>query len=258
MDPTAAPPFSLTVLGTAAPYPRPGRPCSGYLLRAGRAEVLVDAGPGTVAALQRHTAPERLGAVWVSHLHADHMADLVSLFYALAYGGLAPRGPLPVYAPAGWTARLAGFFGRESAEFLTGVFEIHELHDGHRVALGGLELVSRAVRHDIEGYGLRAAHGGRTLVYSGDSGPCPELDALAAGADLLLCEADADRWPAGTPQVHMTPEDTGALARRAGVGRLVVTHAGPTLTLAQATARAAAVFPGPTVAAREGETHPLT
>jgi ribonuclease BN (tRNA processing enzyme) len=249
--------FSLTVLGTAAPYPRPDQPCSGYLLRAGDIEVMVDAGPGTLAALQRHTGPERLTAVWVSHLHADHAADLVSLLYALAYGGLHRPGPLPVYAPAGWADRLAGYFRKESAAFLTGVFAVHELYDGHRVELAGLELTSRAVRHDIEGYALRAVHQGRGLVYSGDSGPCAELDELAAGADLLLCEADADSWPAGVPQVHMTPEDTGALARRAAVGRLVVTHAGPSLTLAAATTRAAAVFAGPTVAAREGETHAL-
>jgi ribonuclease BN (tRNA processing enzyme) len=250
-------PFSLTVLGTAAPYPRPDQPCSGYLLRADGVQVMVDAGPGTLAALQRHTGPERLTAVWVSHLHADHAADLVSLLYALAYGGLRRPAPLPVYAPPGWAGRLAGFFQQESADFLDGIFEVHELYDGHRLELNGLELLSRAVRHDIESYALRASYRGGTLVYSGDSGPCAALDELATGADVLLCEADADRWPEGTEQVHMTPEDTGALARRAGVGRLIVTHAGPTLTLPVAAQRAAAVFPGPTLTAREDDSHPI-
>ncbi|MDH6449056.1 hypothetical protein M2156_006584 [Streptomyces sp. SAI-149] len=33
------PPLGTTVLGTASPHPAPGRPCSGYLLRGGGAEV---------------------------------------------------------------------------------------------------------------------------------------------------------------------------------------------------------------------------
>ena len=93
------PPLSLTVLGTASPHPAPGRPCSGYLLRGGGAEVWVDAGPGTFAELQRHTDPSRLTAIWISHLHADHSADLLAAVYAFAYGGLTPPAPIPVYAP---------------------------------------------------------------------------------------------------------------------------------------------------------------
>ena len=55
----------------------------------------------------------------------------------------------------------------------------------------------------------------------------------------------------------MTPEDAASLARRTDVGRLIVTHAVPGLPLELASARAAAVFPGPTVMAREDESHPI-
>ncbi|MCZ9340227.1 MBL fold metallo-hydrolase, partial [Streptomyces sp. TRM76130] len=104
--------FTLTVLGTASPHPAPGRPCSGHLVRGGGAEVWVDAGPGTFAELQRHTDPARLSAIWVSHLHADHSADLLAAVYALAYGGMTPEAPVPVYAPADCARRLAGYLGR--------------------------------------------------------------------------------------------------------------------------------------------------
>ncbi|GCB50418.1 metallo-beta-lactamase family protein [Streptomyces sp. NL15-2K] len=93
--------LTLTVLGTASPHPQPDLPCSGYLLRDGGAEVWVDAGFGTFAELQRHTDPARLDAIWISHLHADHSADLLAAVYGLAYGGLTPDAPIPVYAPAG-------------------------------------------------------------------------------------------------------------------------------------------------------------
>ncbi|WP_217235744.1 MBL fold metallo-hydrolase [Streptomyces sp. AC555_RSS877] len=245
--------LTLTVLGTASPHPQPDRPCSGYLVRGGGAEVWVDAGPGTFAELQRHTDPARLSAIWISHLHADHHADLLSAVYGLAYGGLTPAAPIPVYAPAGCAERLAGFFGRPDAGSLSGILDFRTLHDGHTTRHGELVLTAHAVTHDVEAYGLRAATGGRTLAYSGDSGPCAALTELALNADLFLCEADIDAHREGE-QVHLTPEDVGDTARAAGVGQLLVTHVGPTLTPEAATARAASVFGGPTAAARIGET----
>ncbi|MER6424863.1 MBL fold metallo-hydrolase [Streptomyces sp. NPDC001137] len=246
-------PLTLTVLGTASPHPRPGRPCSGYLLRGGGAEVWVDAGPGTFAELQRHTSPARLSAIWISHVHADHSADLLSAVYALAYGGLTPPAPVPVYAPGDCAQRLAGFFGRRDAGFLSGILDFRTLCDGHTARHGDLILASRAVVHDVEAYGLRAECEGRVLAYSGDSGPCPALTELALGADLFLCEADIDAHREGE-QVHLTPEDAGATALAADASRLLVTHVGPTLTSESATKRAAAAFSGRTAAAREGKT----
>lgn len=248
--------LTLTVLGTASPHPQPDRPCSGYLVRGGGAEVWVDAGPGSFAELQRHTDPARLDAVWISHLHADHSADLLSAVYGLAYGGLTPAAPIPVYAPSGCAQRLAGFFGRPDADFLSGILDFRTLYDGHTVRHGDLVLTSHKVEHDVEAYGLRVETGGRTLAYSGDSGPCAALTELAGRADLFLCEADIDAHHEGE-QVHLTPEDAGAAARAAGVRRLLVTHVGPTLTPEAATARAASVFGGPTATARVGETHTL-
>lgn len=98
---------------------------------------------------------------------------------------------------------------------------------------------------------------GSVLAYSGDSGPCPALVELAVGADLFLCEADIDRNRSSERQVHLTPEDAGAIAERAGVGELLVTHVGPTLTPESATERAAAVFGGRTATVREGDSRAL-
>ncbi|RJL34437.1 MBL fold metallo-hydrolase [Bailinhaonella thermotolerans] len=213
----------LTALGTATPYPRPDHACSGYLLEAGEARVWVDAGPGTLANLQRHAAVDELSAIWISHLHADHTADLLPAFYALAYADLTPARPIPVYGPPGWAARVEHFLTNGSPQPMSRVFEAHELADGHRADVAGLRLTSRAVEHGLPAFGLRAEHGGAVLAYSGDTRACPALDELAAGADVFVCEAD------GGPPYHCSPEDAGESARRAGAGRLVVTHVGHTV-----------------------------
>ncbi|WBO67111.1 MBL fold metallo-hydrolase [Streptomyces camelliae] len=252
-------PLSLTVLGTASPHPGPDRPCSGYLLAGGGAEVWVDAGPGSFAALQRHTDPARLTAIWISHLHADHSADLLAAAYAFAFGGMTPHAPVPVYAPRDCAQRLAGFFGRPDVGFLKDVFDFRALYDGHDVRHWNLRLTARAVAHDTEAYGLRAECQGSVFAYSGDSGPCAALGELAYRADLFLCEADIDvhRESEQGAQVHLTPEDAGRIAREARVRGLLVTHVGPTLTREAATARAAEVAGRPTFAAVEGATHTL-
>ncbi|MEV0181508.1 MBL fold metallo-hydrolase [Streptomyces sp. NPDC050625] len=245
-------PLTLTVLGTASPYPQPGRPCSGYLLRGGGAEVWVDAGPGTFAELQRHTDPARLTAIWISHLHADHSADLLAAAYAYAFGGMTPPAPVPVYAPQECARRLAGFFGKPDVDFLSGVFDFRPLCDGHEAQHWNLRLTARAVAHDAEAYGLRAECQGSVLAYSGDSGPCAALVELATRADLFLCEADIDEHREGE-RVHLTPEDAGRVAREAHVRELLITHVGPTLNRESATARAAVAFGRPTDTAREGD-----
>ncbi|MEU0253355.1 MBL fold metallo-hydrolase [Streptomyces sp. NPDC006184] len=250
-------PLTLTVLGTASPHPGPGRPCSGYLLSGGGAEVWVDAGPGTFAALQQYTDPARLTAIWVSHLHADHSADLLAAAYAFAFGGMTPPAPVPVYAPQDCARRLAGFLGHADVGFLKDVLDFRSLYDGHDVRHWNLRLTARAVAHGTEAYGLRAECQGSVFAYSGDSGPCPALTELAARADLFLCEADLGEHREGEHpgQVHLTPEDAGRAAHDAGVRELLVTHVGPALTRESATVRAAAVSGRPTGTAREGDRH---
>ncbi|SDN22674.1 MBL fold metallo-hydrolase [Allokutzneria albata] len=245
--------LSLTVLGAGTPYPRPDNACSGYLLRTEQSAVWVDAGPGSLANLQRHVSPDQLSAIWISHLHADHFADLASAYYALAFSELRPRHRIPVYAPIGWGGRLEAFLTNSQVAAMSAVFEEHELHDGHQVEIADLRLTSRAVHHGIPAFGLRAEHNGRVLAYSGDTGPCAALDELASGADVLLCEADADE----ETEVHCTPEDAGEAARKAGVKQLLITHVGPAMTPEFAAGRAAKVFGGRTVAVAENEIHEL-
>ncbi len=231
--------FSMTVLGCNTPYPRPDAACSGYLLRAGEVEVWVDAGPGTLANLQRHTRLDKLAAIWLSHLHIDHCNDLLPTYYALAFGGQAPPAPIPVFGPAGWVRRMEDFLASSRPDPIRQVFQAYELTDGHVVEFGGLELRSIAVEHGVPAFGLRASFGGATFGYSGDSGPCTGLDAIAHDVDLFCCEAGTTTAPKNSPQWHCRPEDAGETAARAGAKRLLLTHIDPTLPVDIATTRAA-------------------
>jgi ribonuclease BN (tRNA processing enzyme) len=115
-------------------------------------------------------------------------------------------------------------------------------------------LTSRAVSHGIPAFAVRIETAGKSLVYSGDTAPCPSLTELAEGCDVLLCEAESAQAPVEGEQVHHTPEDAGITAAKAGAGRLIVTHVGRFLTPEQAVARASARFDGPVDYAAPGAT----
>jgi ribonuclease BN (tRNA processing enzyme) len=239
-------PFDLTVLGSASPYPRPGEPCSGYLVRSEGATVWLDAGPGTLAALQEHTALTDVDAIWISHLHADHVADLLPAVYALLFADLRSAKPLPLYGPPGIAKRLSDFLSNTGPAPIEQAFAVHELHDGHFAEVNGLTLASAAVEHGFPAFGVRVTDGDRVLAYSGDTRPCAALDRLACGADLFLCEADGPE----PSEAHLTPEDAARAAQ--GSGRLALTHFGPFLAPEDAAKRAAAVHAGPVEVATPG------
>jgi ribonuclease BN (tRNA processing enzyme) len=70
---------------------------------------------------------------------------------------------------------------------------------------------------------------GASLVYSGDTAATGHLAAIAAGADVLLCEATWGERDNGSnpPQMHLSGEEAGRAAAEAGVGRLMLTHIPP-------------------------------
>ena len=246
---------TLTVLGSATPYPRPDQPCSGYLLQHDSTSIWVDSGTGTLAELQRHTALADLSAIWISHSHADHSADLLTAYYALRFSALRPAAPVRLYCPPALVERLGAFLGPKAPGLLPEVFDIVEFDGWGGATVGSLEIEWGPMDHGMPAYGLRATAGGVSLAYSGDTAACKGLIELAEGVDLLLAEAGYDTAPADEPAVHLTPEDAGRAATSAGVKRLLLTHIEETLDPAEAVERAGAEFEGGVFAAKAGDIH---
>ncbi|GAA2360041.1 hypothetical protein GCM10010246_57820 [Streptomyces cuspidosporus] len=84
-------------------------PCSGYLISSGHTRLWADAGSGTPAQLQRYARLDEVDAIWISHLHADHSADLLTAYYAALYADLRLAAPIPLYGPPGIAERLAHY-----------------------------------------------------------------------------------------------------------------------------------------------------
>ncbi|HEX6239076.1 MAG TPA: MBL fold metallo-hydrolase [Acidimicrobiales bacterium] len=236
--------LSVTVLGSSGSYAGPGEACSGYLLRSPGATVVVDLGSGTLANLQRHVALADLDAVVLTHDHPDHWLDLPLLRNAMRYF-LGLEG-LAVHATAGTLEAARGLQSE-----LEPTFACSRLREGSTVVLGDLALRFGRTDHPVETLAVRAETGGRTLLYSADTGPDWDPGGLGADVDLFLCEATLPVSEEGRVQ-HLSGRQAGELAQRIGAARLVITHVGPGVDAARQRDDASATFPGPVEVAHTG------
>lgn len=240
----------LTVLGSAASYPDAGRACAGHLVRSGDTAVLLDCGNGVLSNLGKLIDPTHLSAVFVTHGHIDHFADLYALQSALRYAPTGPMPPLPLYVPSGLFARMQAVLGDHAAAELANAFRVHELQADESVPVGGLTVTPRPVDHVGEAFALAVDDDGARLCYTSDTRPGERVLAAARGASLLLAEATLPPAYEGKAP-HMTPAQAGELAAEAGVHTLVLTHLWPTVDREQAAAQAAAAFGGTIAVANE-------
>jgi ribonuclease BN (tRNA processing enzyme) len=245
----------LTVLGGCGAWPAAGQACSGYLVEHAGFRLLVDPGYATVPRLLALLPAERVDAVLVSHGHPDHCADLHPLLRARVLAADEPPA-LPVYAPAGSLDRVLAL-DRVPPEDRPGRLEDgcrqHELTGGRRIHIGPFQVDGWALPHHVPNVGVRLTAGGRVLAYTGDTGPSPDLAALAAGADLVLAEATYPEHvePRNAPYLS-SARLAGENAARAGAGRLLLTHLWPGADPTAALAAAGRAYRGPVAVATGG------
>lgn len=240
----------LTVLGSAASYPDAGRACAGHLVQHGDTAVLLDCGNGVISNLGKLLDPTHLAAVFVTHGHIDHFADIYALQSALRYAPEGPMPPLPLHVPAGLFARMQAALGEHAAGELASAFEVRELVAGEAVRVGELVVTPRHVDHIGEAFALVVEAGGNRLCYTSDTKPGEAVTAAAHGADLILAEATLPP-PFEGRAPHMTPAQAAELAREVGAKALVLTHLWPTVDRGAAKTDAEGIFGGQVAIANE-------
>ena len=246
--------MKVTVLGCSGSVPGPDSPASGYLVEAEGFTMLLDLGHGAFGALQQHIAPPDVDAILISHLHADHCIDLTAYIVCLRYGcgtGFRMAGPearIPLIGPAGTRDRMEAAY-----DPLARKLALHELFGFSTPApgdVGPFAVEFAPMNHPTPTWAMRIEHGGKSLVYSADTGESEELIDLAHGADVLLCEASFGPDDPYVPDLHLTGAQAGEHAAKAEVGKLIVTHVPPWGSKDVQHAEAASRFDGPVELAR--------
>ncbi len=247
----------VTIVGCSGSYPGRDSPASCYLVEADEAgktwRFLLDCGNGAIGALHRYANPLAIDGVLISHLHADHCLDLCGYYVMRKYHPSGHQPRIPVWGPTGTADRMARAYDLPLDPGMHEEFDFTE-YDGP-MQVGPLTVTPVPVVHPVEAYALRVEVGGRVLAYTGDTSVCPGLDDVAASAHLLLAEASFCEADENPPGVHLTGRESGDLARRNQVDRLVLTHIPPWHDPGIALREARSTYAGPLSLAVPGAVH---
>lgn len=242
----------VTVTGSGTPIMVPGRAGPGVVVSVGTDVVLqFDVGRGTSLRLtEAGIGLPDITAVFITHHHSDHLVGLSDLAMSHwleqsssqleALQVIAPDGPAADIAERlldPWQTEMtlrAAHTGKPAnaridvtrfaaSETVTTVYEV-----------GEVTVSAIAVRHEpvIPAVAYRVDGPSGSVVISGDTAVCPTLERIATGATVLVQEAfRTDAVPEGLlsdPEAisgyHSDLGEIGAMADRAGVGTLMLTH----------------------------------
>ncbi|MFI5316615.1 MAG: MBL fold metallo-hydrolase [Myxococcota bacterium] len=258
----------VLLCGTGSPPPHPTRAKACVAVFAAGKFWVVDTGPGSWNRLALlRVDGTRIGGVFFTHFHSDHIGDLGEL--NLNTWVMGRPSALRVYGPPGVERVVAGF--TEAYALDTGYRIAHHGSDflppdrsrleavpvpgpaetGESAVVleeNGLRVTAFRVKHDPvkPAYGYRFDYKGRSAVVSGDTAKSDALVAAAKGADLLVHEAQANhlvamigeaaaranrpriaKVMADIPSYHTSPVEAAEVANAAGVKLLVMYHLTP-------------------------------
>lgn len=216
------------MLGKSPALPDADGAQSGYLVTHAGFTLLLDCGGGVLSKLRAHGNPAAVDAVLISHLHADHMLDLLPFSFALSAGLLGDRRQPPLWGPPGAVDAFSAYSDAVGMEDqINDGFWVREYDPGKELKLGPLTIRFCKVPHYIPSWACDLhAPTGRRLTFGSDCGPNDPLIRFAADTDLLMLEATdgAGPYQGGGVRGHLTAGEAGAIAHQAGARRLLLTH----------------------------------
>ena len=231
--------------------------------------LLFDAGDGAARRMEALNLPVgQLAALFVTHYHADHFADLGEVIDRSWMMGR--RRVLPIYGPEGIEQIVTGYrmaydreYGYRTAHHGPEMmppewskaqaveFQYDQGGDPVRVyEQDGVTVTAFAAQHPPiwPNVGYRIGAAGKTVVLSGDTIATDTLLEQSRGADLLISDVmamDVIRQMQSVSEAlgnefgahimrdirdyHIGTEELGTLAQKAQVKRLALTHLSPPL-----------------------------
>jgi ribonuclease Z len=248
----------LIILGSGAALADARRDNTYMVIQGQESSILIDCGGSPFHKLRAVGVDlDTLNALIVTHHHPDHVYGVPVLLLGLWLYGR--QEPFPIFGPKRTVTALASIM--EALEWqdwpCTMPVDFHEveMRVGHRVIDSPeFEIAIAPVEHFVPTIAVRvmSRESGKSIVYSSDTEPCEALARLAQGVDILIHESTGD--DAG----HSTPAQAGEMARRCGVGKLVLIHFAALDSELEGLRRAAeAEFDGPVELAEDFAVYPF-
>lgn len=243
--------MKITMLGTGAALLDPDRGHTSIAVQIQEKTYLLDIGTGsTRKMIESYIDPLTVEALFLTHLHFDHTADLPVFVIG---GWMSNRQTAPViYGPEGTAAFVNHLFEdgafsvdiEARAQYPQRQQNIVALRPDVRVISPGLvyeddrlRVTAMPVNHIPDEicncYAFRLETENKSVVFSGDTTALPGMVDFARDANLLIHEATfpeaaiefRNKSGIGTAS-HTSPRELGKIARDANVGHVIATHIG--------------------------------
>jgi ribonuclease BN (tRNA processing enzyme) len=212
--------------GTGIPSLRRGSP--GLVVLSDSTKLLIDSGSGTLRKMLEvgitYQDPDLLV---YTHIHPDHVSDLVPIIFATKYADLPREKDLLCIGGPGFKSyfeKLKSLYGSwiEPQSYYLTIKEISE----DSLLYRDLKITSKPMAHISESVGYRIEFkDGKSMAISGDTDYCQNIIDLAFEVDLLVIECS---FPDGKKvEGHLTPSLAGRIALESHCKRLLLTHLYP-------------------------------
>jgi len=226
-DPLAAR-MEVTFLGTGSAMPTGDRMQTGILLTHDDRTLLVDCGSGVLHRLaQTDTGYEAVSTVLLTHLHLDHVADLLPLLKAR---WLAGEEHLEIIGPIGTKELVDNLLSVH--DYLDGRVDlrIREVVAGESFAAAGFGVKSHEIDHSMEGLAYRFAsdtddEADAPFAFSADTEAFEGMVRFVEGCRVVAHDCS---FPDSVDvDGHPTPSELGAAFADSDVDHLYLTHLYP-------------------------------
>jgi ribonuclease BN (tRNA processing enzyme) len=197
----------------------------GYCLEAGGTRVLIDCGGGTLLQLQRAGRSYRdIDAVFISHTHPDHFADLMPLVHALL---AAPDFKREKDLTVVGHEKFLLYYEKAIATVL-GIpedFAVQLVKAADTFGFGPFDIKTVKTVHSSDSLAFRFEYNNKSIVFTGDADYDQGIIALSRNADILV--ADCSFPNSMKTQGHLSAGECGLVAERAGVKKILLSHIYP-------------------------------
>jgi ribonuclease BN (tRNA processing enzyme) len=220
----------IQFLGSGDAFGSGGRFNTCFFVENAAGAFLIDCGASSLIAVRKYgDDPNRIGTVFISHLHGDHFGGLPFLILDAQFYSRRTT-PLTLVGPPGFRDRLMQvmelFFPGSSGVERRFTTEIREIGAGETAVINGVKVTAYLVEHACGAppFALRFVCDGKVLAYTGDTEWTENLLAVGRGADLLIAEA---LFFERRVKYHLDYASLKGNLERIGAKRVILTHMGP-------------------------------
>mgnify|MGYP001230001665 CR=1 FL=1 len=243
----------LTLLGTGCPKADYKRFGPANLISSSKTNILVDCGSGVTQRLnQLNICTSKINALFLTHLHSDHVVDLYQLIISSWHSYRTT--PWKIYGPKGtkkFVTKIMEAWRDERKQRI--IYEARSSTQAFNIKVKEFASVGNFQIKDIKvkyfevdhkpvkyAYGFNFFHNNKKLTVSGDTRPCENIMKYALFSDVLLHEVFIDGEIMKTNKMrtaktlhnvkaYHTPSSlVGKIAKITRCKKLVLTHLVPT------------------------------